>query len=120
MGRRFGGMDSKRASDGEVVERYTNIVKKLGGKANARWHYSSVTYDGNKYNYLDWNEKVTFSSNVHTPIPKGYVLNSITIVGYDENNNEIMLSDLAADERQEYLKKYIDKLVLFIKNIINK
>ncbi|MBO5349211.1 MAG: hypothetical protein J6A89_05275 [Clostridia bacterium] len=52
--RRFGGMDGKRATDEEVVKKYTELINKLGGNAKARWHYSMVTYNGEKYSYLEW------------------------------------------------------------------
>ena len=116
--RRFNGLT--RATDMQVVEQYTNYVKNLGGKANAKWHYSLVVYDGKEFHYLDWDEPVEFSSTPHEPIPKGYVLNSITIVGKDENGNDIMLSDLTPEERQNYLSKYTDKVASFVDNIYSR
>lgn len=112
--RRFGGIDYKRATDEEVVKRYTELVTKLGGYANARWHYSMVTYNGKEYSYLEWDENVNFSCYPHKPIPKGYVLNSITIIKKDENGNDVMLSDLSDDDRFEYLRKYTDNVVKFV------
>ena len=113
--RRFNGLT--RATDMQVVEQYTNFVKKLGGKAKAKWHYSLVAYDGNKFHYLDWDEPVEFSDTPHEPIPKGYVLNSITIVDKDEKGNDIMLSDLSPEKRQSYLALYTDKVADFINSI---
>lgn len=112
--RRFGGMDGKRATDEEVVKKYTELINKLGGNAKARWHYSMVTYNGEKYSYLEWDEDVKFSCYPHTPIPKGYVLNSITIIKKDENGNDVMLSDLSDEDRFEYLRKYTDNVVKFV------
>lgn len=111
--RRFNGLDAKRATDEEVVERYTSIVKKLGGEINAKWLYSLVMYDGiNFYDYT-WDEKVLFSDTPHFPITKGYVLNNITIVK-KANGNNIMLSDLSDDERFEYLATYTDSVADFV------
>ena len=111
--RRFGGIDAKRATDEEVVQKYTSVIKKLGGEAKAKWIYSLVMYDGkNFYDYM-WEEPVLFSSIPHYPITKGYVLNNITIVK-KVDNNIIMLSDLTEEERYEYLSKYTDTIADFI------
>lgn len=116
--RRFNGLDGKRATDQEVVDRYTSFVKKLGGEAKAKWHYSLVMYNGKKFYYLDWDEHVLFSDTPHFPITKGYVLNNITIVEIDENGNKIMLSDLSDEEKEKYLAEYTDNVSKFInKNI---
>ena len=112
--RRFGGIDAKRATDEEVVEKYTSVVKALGGEAKAKWVYSLVMYDGSDFYDLTWEEEVLFRDTPHYPITKGYVLNNITIVKQEENNN-IMLSDLSEKERNDYLAKYTDSVVKFIK-----
>ena len=112
--RRFNGLDGKRATDEEVVDRYTSFVKKLGGEAKAKWHYSLVMYNGKKFCYLDWDEHVLFNDTPHFPITKGYVLNNITIVKIDENGNKIMLSDLSDEEKEKYLAKYTDNVSKFI------
>ena len=111
--RRFNGLDSSRATDEEVVERYTNFVKDLGGEISAKWVYSLVMYNGKDFKDYTWEENVLFSDTPHYPITKGYVLNNITVVKKDGENN-IMLSDLSDDERFEYLSKYTDELVKFV------
>ena len=111
--RRFGGIDAKRATDEEVVEKYTSVVKNLGGEVNAKWIYSLVMYNGKNFYDYTWEEPVLFSDTPHYPITKGYVLNNITIVK-KTNNDNIMLSDLSENERYEYLSKYTDKVVCFI------
>lgn len=116
--RRFNGLDSSRATDEEVVERYTDFVKRLGGEANAKWVYSLVMYNGKEFREHTWEEKVLFSDTPHFPITKGYVLNNITIVGKDGDNN-IMLSDLSEEERYKYLSKYTDFIAMFVKEGMN-
>ena len=111
--RRFGGIDAKRATDEEVVQKYTSVIKKLGGVAKAKWIYSLVMYDGKNFYDYTWEEPVLFSSIPHYPITKGYVLNNITIVKKVDNNT-IMLSDLTEEERYEYLSKYTDTIADFI------
>ena len=113
--RRFGGMDAKRATDEEVVEKYTSVVKSLGGTAKAKWVYSLVMYDGKNFYDYTWEEPVLFSGIPHYPITKGYVLNNITIVKKLGNDN-IMLSDLTEEERYEYLSKYTDIVASFVNN----
>ncbi len=111
--RRFRGIDAKRATDEEVVQKYTSVIKKLGGEAKAKWIYSLVMYDGKNFYDYNWEEPVLFSSIPHYPITKGYVLNNITIVKKVDNNT-IMLSDLTEEERYEYLSKYTDTIADFI------
>lgn len=111
--RRFNGLDSNRATDDEVVQRYTEFVKMLGGKAHAKWVYSLVMYDGKQFREYTWEEEVWFSDTPHYPITKGYVLNNITFV--DNNDSNIMLSDLTDDERYEYLSHYTDSIAAFVK-----
>ena len=111
--RRFGGMDAKRATDEEVVNKYTSVVKNLGGNANAKWVYSLVMYDGESFYDFTWEEPVLFSDTPHYPITEGYVLNNITIVKKIGNDN-IMLSDLTEAERYEYLSKYTDSVASFV------
>lgn len=111
--RRFGGIDAKRATDEEVVQKYTSVIKKLGSEAKAKWIYSLVMYDGKNFYDYTWEEPVLFSSIPHYPITKGYVLNNITIVKKVDNNT-IMLSDLTEEERYEYLSKYTDTIADFI------
>ena len=113
--RRFNGLDDKRASDEEVVERYTSFVRSLGGEARARWVYQLVMYDGIAFHDYTWNEDVLFSDTPHYPITKGYVLNNITIIDKD-----IMLSDLSKEERYNYLSKYTDNVALFVNNNMKK
>ena len=106
-------MDAKRATDDEVVERYTSVVKKLGGEANAKWVISLVMYNGKDFHDLTWERSVLFSDTPHYPITRGYVLDSITIVKKSDGGN-VMLSDLDEEERYKYLSKYTDAVVSFV------
>ena len=115
--RRFKGLDASRATDDEVVNRYTQFVKKVGGEAKAKWVYSLVIYDGNRFRDYTWEERVLFSDTPHFPITKGYVLNNITIVRKDGSNN-IMLSDLSEEERYRFLAKFTDAVANFAKGDI--
>lgn len=117
--RRFRGLDSVRATDEEVVERYTKFVKKIGGETKAKWVYSLVMYDGKDFRDYTWDEEVLFSDTPHYPITKGYVLNNITIVEKDGDNN-IMLSDLSEEERYKYLSKFTDTVARFVNNGMHK
>jgi inosine/xanthosine triphosphate pyrophosphatase family protein len=117
--RRFRGLDSVRATDEEVVERYTKFVKKIGGETKAKWVYFLVMYDGKDFRDYTWDEEVLFSDTPHYPITKGYVLNNITIVEKDGDNN-IMLSDLSEEERYKYLSKFTDTVARFVNNGMHK
>lgn len=112
--RRFQGLNGSRATDDEVVERYTSFVTKMGGHAKAKWKYSFVMYDGKNFHDLEWEEPVIFSDNPHLPITKGYPLNNITLIGKGEQGNEVMLSDLSEEERNAYLSPYTEKVAGFV------
>ncbi len=114
--RRFQGLNGSRATDEEVVERYTSFVKKIGGHAKAKLKYSFVMYEGNKFYDLEWEEPVLFSDKPHLPITKGYPLNNITIVDRNNDGEEIMLSDLTQEKREMYLAQYTGKVVDLVKN----
>ena len=116
--RRFNGMDAKRATDDEVIEKYTSVIKKLGDEVHAKWVYTLVMYNGKEFFDYTWEEPVTFNSTPHYPITKGYVLNNITIVK-KTNKKIIMLSDLTESERYKYLAKYTDNVATFVSNILN-
>ena len=60
-----------------------------------------------------------FCDTPHYPITKGYVLNNITIVKKEGTNN-IMLSDLSEEDRNDYLSKFTDAVVKFIKDKMEK
>lgn len=117
--RRFDGLDGKRATDNEVVDKYTSIVKELGGEVEAKWIYDLGVFDGTEFRSYSWEEPVLFSDSPHYPITPGYVLNNITIVGKLNGNSNcadsnIMLSDLSNDARFEYLRNYTDFVVDFV------
>lgn len=112
--RRFNGLDSKRATDEEVVTRYTEFVNKLGGEAKAKWVYSLVMFDGKKFSDYKWEEEVLFSDTPHFPITKRYVLNNITIIGKSNKGENIMLSDLSEEDRFKYLSEYTDNVANFV------
>lgn len=112
--RRFQGLNGSRATDDEVVERYTSFVTKMGGQAKAKWKYSFVMYDGENFHDMEWEELVVFNDKPHMPITKGYPLNNITIIGEDEKGKEIMLSDLSEEERNLYLAPYTEKVARFV------
>lgn len=112
--RRFQGLNGSRATDDEVVERYTSFVTKMGGQAKAKWKYSFVMYDGENFHDMEWEEPVIFRDSPHLPITKGYPLNNITLIGKDEQGNEVMLSDLSEEERNAYLSPYTEKVARFV------
>ena len=111
--RRFGGEDSGRATDDEMIARYTGFVNSMGGIANAKWKYSMTLYDGKEFRDLSWDEAVLFSGTPHTPIAKGYPLNSITIVSQN-GDKRVMLSELSPEQQDKHFSKYTTKVAEFI------
>ena len=134
--RRFNGLKGGRATDKEVVERYTSFIKDLKqNQAKAFWQYSFVAYNGESFEYINWEEEVLFSDTPHEPITEGYPLNNITIVGQideynmldltsnateyfkNQSDKNVMLSDLTDEAREKYLSQYTQNLVDFVNKL---
>lgn len=75
-------VNGKKLSDDEMIEYYTNLVKKYGkdGKLTCRWVYGMAVIANNKENTYTWSKEDFYMVDI--PSDKthpGYPLNSISI-----------------------------------------
>lgn len=107
---------NKELTDAEAVEYYANIVKGLGGTADARIIDNvNICYQGNVLKTFDVEKKAVLTSNASKVIKKGQPLNSITLIPEfgdihasecDENEEELLF-----ETRDKYVLKKIAKEV---------
>ena len=97
-----------------MIEYYTNLVSKNGGKLMAKWVYGMVIYTNNGFKQYSWSkDKFYFVDKPSDKINPGYPLDSISKM--TANNKYIV--DLSEEEKKEFNKdKEIEKVVQFIIN----
>ena len=78
-------VNGKELTDEEMIEYYTNLIKKYGGKLTAKWIYGIVIYNGKEAKKYTWSKSNFYL--IDKPCKKrnpGYPLDSISIM--PENN----------------------------------
>lgn len=107
-------VNGKELNDDEMIEYYSNLVKKYGGRLTAKWVYGMVIYDGKEAKEHSWNKSHFYF--VDTPSKNrepGYPLDSISIM--PENNK--YWTDLTEEEKKEVASKNKnDGVIEFIVN----
>lgn len=109
-------VNGKRLSDEEMIEYYSNIVNKLGGKAEAKWvkgvaicnekEVKTFSYSRSSFYFVDKPSK---------KVTQGYPLDSLAII--PEFNK--YLSELSEEESKKYKNKSANKEIFdFITNNI--
>ena len=108
-------VNGKRLSDTEMIDYYTDLIEKIGGKAKARWIRGLAIYDGiNIYTHEKESERV-FVSSPSKVLNEGYPLDSIT---YFEEYG--MYRSELSNEQINDLSKNDDGIVSFIKDTLFK
>lgn len=102
--RRVNGKDE--LNDKEMIEYYTGLVKKYGGKLNAKWVFGIVVYNGKEIKKYSWERNGFYfvdkeSQHKHP----GYPLDSITII--PEYNKYLV--ELTPEEKETYYLKCDDQ-----------
>ena len=95
-------INGKELNDDEMIEYYTNLVKKYGGRLTAKWVYGMVICSQNGVAKYSWNKEHFYF--VDKPCEKrnpGYPLDSISVM---PDNNKYWL-ELPKDYKEEYNKK---------------
>lgn len=112
--RRVGG---KELNDDEMIEHYTNLVSKFGGKLKARWVYGMVLISNDKIYKYSWNyDDFYLVDKVNKKRNPGYPLDSISI---DMKQNKYFV-DMTKQDRKESKKEIMDEQVInFILNSLN-
>lgn len=109
-------VNGKELNDDEMIEHYTNLVKKYGNKLIAKWVYGMVVINNGESHEFSWSYDDFYL--VDTPSEKrniGYPLDSISI---DINTNKYFV-DLTNEDKQKK-KESIDEVISFILKSIGK
>lgn len=111
-------VNGKELNDDEMIEYYTNLAKKYGGKLTAKWIFGMAICDNNGVKNYSWTKDhfyfVDKPSKERNP---GYPLESISVIP-EFNKYAVELNE---EEKQFYKKKdNIDNVVEFIVNNIHK
>lgn len=107
-------VNGKELTDDEMLEYYTNLVHKYGGKLTAKWVYGMVIYNGKEEKEYSWSKSNFYL--VDKPCKKrnpGYPLDSMSIM--PECNKYFV--DLTKEDRNKDKQNYNEDNV--IKFIIN-
>lgn len=108
-------VNGKRLTDDEMIEYYTNLVKKYGtgGKLTARWVYGlAIIKDGNIKTYSWSKEDFYLVAKPSSIINQGYPLNSISInKKLNKYFTDITLEDNLKEEAESDVIDFISKNV---------
>ena len=112
-------VNGKELNDEEMIEHYTNLVKKYGdGKLKAKWVYGMVLYNGKDIKEYSWSKSHFYF--VDKPSEKrnpGYPLDSMSIM--PECNKYFV--DLTEEDKNKNKKNYKeDDVIDFITKNISK
>ena len=112
-------VNGKALTDEEMIEYYTNLVKKYGkdGRLNAKWVYGMVVIneDGNESEYTWEKDNIYLVDTVSNTINPGYPLNSFTkYKGLDKYLSEI------TEEDKKLIKLDENDVFNFIVNSLSK
>ena len=105
-------VNGKRLDDDEMLEHYTKLVKKYGGKLTAKWVYGMIIYTDEGVFKTTWSKDDFYL--VDKPIEKrnvGYPLDSISII--PESGK--YFAELVEQKDEKYKKKdSVEKIADFI------
>ena len=105
-------INGKELNDDEMLEYYTNLVHKYGGKLIAKWVYGMVIYNGKDKREYSWNKSNFYL--VDKPCQKrnqGYPLDSMSIM---PDCNKYFV-DLTKEDKQNYNEN--DVIQFIVNNI---
>ena len=107
-------VNGKELTDEEMINYYTNLIKKYGGKLTAKWVYGMVICNGKETKEYSWSKSHFYF--VNKPCEKrnpGYPLDSISIM--PESNKYFV--DLTEEDRDKNKENYNeDDVIDFIVN----
>ena len=109
-------VNGKELTDEEMIEYYTNLIKKYGGKLTAKWIYGIVIYNGKEAKKYTWSKSNFYL--IDKPCKKrnpGYPLDSISVM---PENNKYWLELTDEEKRKSKEQDNKDEVVEFIVNNI--
>ena len=104
-------INGKELTDDEMIEYYTNLIKKYGGKLTAKWIYGMVICNGKETKEYSWSKSDFYL--IDKPCQKrnpGYPLDSISVM---PERNQYWL-ELTDEEKIKSKEDNKDKVVEFI------
>ena len=107
-------INGKELNDDEMIEYYTTLVRKYGGKLTAKWVYGMVLYNGEEAKEYNWSKSNFYF--VDEPCKKrnpGYPLDSIAIV---PEYNKYLVELTEEEKQQNNRKNHEEKVIEFIIN----
>lgn len=110
-------VNGKELTDEEMIEYYTNLVKKHGDKLTAKWVYGMVIYNGKESKEYTWSRNDLYL--VAKPCEKrnlGYPLDSISIV---PEFNKYLVELTEEEKAKNNSKNNDDEVIKFIVDNIN-
>lgn len=111
-------VNGKELTDDEMIEYYSNLAHKYGGKINAKWVYGLVIYDGKEMKEITWDKGDFYMvDKVAQKRNPGYPLNSVSI--YPEFNKYFV--DMTPEDNEKNKRNRDESHVAdFIKKVVNK
>lgn len=110
-------INGKTLNDDEMIEYYTNLVRKCGvdGKINCRWIYglAVIDKDGNEFTYTWYKDNFYMVDIASDKINPGYPLNSISkykdVDKYftEITDDELELIKVSEDDVVEFISEHI-------------
>lgn len=110
-------VNGKELTDEEMIEYYTNLVKKHGDKLTAKWVYGMVIYNGKESKEYTWSRNDLYL--VAKPCEKrnlGYPLDSISIV---PEFNKYLVELTEEEKTKNNSQNNDDEVIKFIVDNIN-
>lgn len=110
-------VNGKELTDEEMIQYYTNLVKKHGEKLTSRWVYGMVIYNGKESKEYTWSRNDLYL--VAKPCEKrnlGYPLDSISIV---PEFNKYLVELTEEEKAKNNSKNNDDEVIKFIVDNIN-
>ena len=113
--RRVGG---RRLTDEEMIDYYTSLAHKYGGRLTSKWVYGMVMYDGNSHEFSWSKECFYIVDKPSSKINPGYPMDSISkYIGTDK-----YFVDMTREEKEEFSNNHGDEEVIdfIVKNMRSK
>lgn len=110
-------VNGKELTDEEMIEYYTNLVKKHGDKLTAKWVYGMIIYNGKESKEYTWSRNDLYL--VAKPCEKrnlGYPLDSISIV---PEFNKYLVELTEEEKTKNNSQNNDDEVIKFIVDNIN-
>lgn len=112
-------VNGKRLNDEEMIDYYSVLAKRFGGKIKGNWIHGIAVCKDEKVYTFERKTNVIMTSNVSPFVTKGYPLDSISIVPmFNKYRSELTKEEL--EEEKEKSENEMGKVFDFIEECIKK